>query len=72
MQGSNPKVVPSEREYRTRIAVADDRLAFPKAATVSLRCFAIQTLLALAADQAKRTRLIFGQLMHQADGFHYQ
>ena len=68
MQRSNLKVVPSEREYCTRIAVADDRLAFPKAAAATLRNIRSQTLPALATDQPQRTRLIFGQLMHEADG----
>ena len=68
MQRSNLKVVPSEREYGTRIAVTDDRLAFPKAAAATLRNIRSQTLLALATDQPHRTRSIFGQLMHEADG----
>lgn len=70
MQRPNLKILPSEGEHRTRIAVIDDRLALPKAEAAALRCFALQSILALATDQAEYTRLVFGQLMREADGLH--
>ncbi len=66
MLRANLKVVPRQREDRTRLAVAEDRLAFPKAATWSARRIGEQSRVTLATDQAVRAGLVFRQAMFEA------
>ena len=69
LQRANLKVVPDQSEDRARLAIVEDGLAFPKAATRTLRRIISQSSVTLTADQAKGAGLILRQLVFEASSW---